>query len=268
MMTSVPTFSPAGRTTSSGWGLAAGILTTPPGAIGLGMKCRPAAGRIAGLFVLLSLAAISGAAATSFDARGNEPFWHIGISDAGITFQALDGERFTIAPVPEAEVSDGVETYLAEVEGQPFSLTIADELCVDTMSGMPHPKTVAVAWGERDFSGCGGDPASLLHGEWLIEEIAGEALVEQSQPSVAFDPDGGVNGNGSCNRLVGSYALTGEGLSVSGLAATRMACEQSLMDQEHVFVQILEAVSRFEMDPEGRLVLHSGDGQTLLARRE
>jgi heat shock protein HslJ len=46
-----------------------------------------------------------------------------------------------------------------------------------------------------------------------------------------------------------------------------MACEQPLMDQEFVFLQILGAVSRFEFDTEGKLVLHSDDG-TLVASRK
>jgi heat shock protein HslJ len=51
------------------------------------------------------------------------------------------------------------------------------------------------------------------------------------------------------------------------VGSTKMACEQPLMDQEFVFLQILGAVSRFEFDTEGKLVLHSDDG-TLVASRK
>ncbi len=191
-------------------------------------------------------------AATNLSARGNEPGWQIEVTDAGITFRTMEGETITVSPKPEPEIVDGVETYRAEVEGQKFSLTIADTVCVDTMSGMTFPKTVTVAHGERKFSGCGGNPASLLHGEWAIEQIEGKAIVAKSEPTLAFGTDGRVYGNGSCNRYFSGYELTGEGLAFSQLGSTKMACEQPLMDQEFVFLQILGAVSRFEFDTEGK----------------
>ncbi len=55
---------------------------------------------------------------------------------------------------------------------------------------MTFPKTVAVTHGERKFSGCGGDPTSLLHGEWAIEQIEGKAIVAKSEPTLAFGMDG------------------------------------------------------------------------------
>jgi heat shock protein HslJ len=179
----------------------------------------------------------------------------------------MEGETITISPKPESEIADDVETYHVEVEGQKFSLSITDTLCIDTMSGMTFPKTVAVTHGEREFSGCGGDPASLLYGEWAIEQIEGKAIVAKSEPTLTFGTDGRVYGNGSCNRYFGSYELTGEGLAFSQLGSTKMACEQPLMDQEFIFLQILGAVSRFEFDTEGKLVLHSDDG-TLVASRK
>lgn len=235
------------------------------------MRSDPAASLgwrlVAGVCLALSLATASEAAAETFNARGNEPGWHIEITDAGLTFRAMDGEMFTIAPTPQAETANGIETRLAVVDGRPFSLSVANEVCVDTMSGMPYPKTVVVALGERKLSGCGGDPASLLRGEWLVEEIGGMTVVGGSRPTVSFEPDGQANGNGSCNRFFGRYALTGEGLTISGLGLSRMACEQPLMEQENIFVQALGAVRRFDIDSEQRLVLHSGDGRTIVARR-
>jgi heat shock protein HslJ len=217
--------------------------------------------------VLVLFFAESAGHAASFVARGNEPFWRIEFTEEGISFQDMEGKTFTVSPKPESETANGVETFRAEVEGKPFSLTITDKICVDTMSGMPHPKTVAVAHGERKLSGCGGEPASLLHGEWSIIEIDGKAIVANSKPTLTFDADGRVHGNGSCNRYFGGFKLTGEGLSFSPLGSTQMACEQSLMDQEFKFHQILKEVSRFEIDQDGKLVLHVVDGRTVVGSR-
>jgi heat shock protein HslJ len=223
--------------------------------------------RGAGLALMLFFAATAAAQAASFTARGNEPFWRIEITEEGISFQDMEGKTFIVSPKPEPETAEGVETFRAEVDGQPFSLTVTDKICVDTMSGMPHPKTVALTHGERALSGCGGEPASLLHGEWSILEIGGKDLVPESKPTLAFDPDGRVYGHGSCNRYFGNFKLTGEGLSVSPLGSTQMACDQALMDQEYAFHQILEKISRFEIDADGKLILHTDDGRTVVGTR-
>ncbi len=226
------------------------------------------AGRIAALSLALSFAAVSEAASTNFNGRGNEPSWHVQITEAGLSFRRLGGETFTISPTPEARIADGVKTYRATVDGQSFSMMIADALCVDTMSGMPHPNTVTVLRVDQKLSGCGGDPSSLLHGQWSLRQIDGKAIVADAQPTLAFGSDGRVSGDGSCNRFFGSYVLTGEGLSFSGLGTSRMACAQPILDQESSFMQILGAVIRFDIGSDGSLVLHGSDGRALLARRK
>jgi len=225
---------------------------------------------IAAPALLLSLAATSlvqaagDAPAAGLTARGNEPGWQIEISDKAISFRTMDGEAFTIEPVPEPMAADGVETYSATVDGQPFTLTVADTLCADTMSGMQHPKTVTVALGDRRLEGCGGQPADLLHGEWRIEEIGGKAVVAKSEPTLGFEPDGRIHGNASCNRLLGGFSLTGEGLTFSETATTMMACDQPVMDQEHALLEALKAVRRFEVTAQGRLHLFGDDAGPLV----
>lgn len=217
--------------------------------------------------VIALLTPTCAAAATPvFTARGNEPFWAVEITETGIAFRTMEGETITLSPRPEP--SDGTVTYLGEADGQSFSLSIADELCIDSMSGMNFPKTVTVSYGQRTFSGCGGEPASLLHGEWGIEQIDGKPIVAGSQPTPNFGPEGRISGNASCNRYFGGYELTGEGLAFSQLGSTKMACEQALMDQEHIFLQVLGSVSRFDIDGEGKLVLHGNDGRTLTGHRK
>jgi heat shock protein HslJ len=197
-------------------------------------------------------------------ARGNEPFWQIEVSDKAISFRTMDGETFTIEPVPQPVATDGGETYSATVDGQPFTLTVVDTVCTDTMSGMPHPKTVSVVLGERRLEGCGGQPADLLHGDWRIEEIGGKAVVAKSEPTLAFTTDGSINGNASCNRFFGSFSLTGEGLTFSDAATTMMACDQPIMDQEHALLEAFKTVRRFEVTAEGRLNLLGDEAGTLI----
>lgn len=208
------------------------------------------------------------AQAASWTASGNEPSWQVEMSDTAIRFSTLDGENFTIEPVPAPVRAEGVEVYSGRTGEETVTLVATDKICSDAMSGMPHPKTVVVAVGDRAFVGCGGDPLSLLVGDWRIEAIAGEPVIAGSETSLAFDLDGSMHGNGSCNRFFGGFTLTGEGLTLSPGGSTMMACEQALMDQEQRFLATFETVSRFESLADGGLRLLDVDGNAALVARK
>ena len=211
--------------------------------------------------------AASGAKSADFAARGNEPGWSIQKDDAGITFRTMDGRTVTVSPLPVPQKVDGADVYRATAAGGRFVLSIADKLCTDTMSGMFFPVSVAVEVGGEKFAGCGGDPASLLKGEWLIETIDGKPTVAKSHPSLNFDVDNKLNGDASCNRYFGGYTLTGEGLTVSQIGSTMMMCEPPKIDQEKLFLAILGSVVGFEIGADGALILRAGDGRSIVARR-
>ena len=218
--------------------------------------------------ILAAVLLTGSAQAASWTASGNEPSWRVEISDTAITFSTLDGENFAIEPVPAPVRAEGVEVYSGKTGDDTVTLVATDKICSDAMSGMPHPKTVVVAVGDRAFVGCGGDPLSLLVGDWRIEEIAGEPVIAGSETSLAFDLDGSMHGNGSCNRFFGGFTLTGEGLTLSPGGSTMMACEQALMDQEQKFLATFETVSRFESLADGRLRLLDVDGNAALVARK
>lgn len=189
----------------------------------------------------LGLGAAQAAQAATFSARGNEPGWHLEMTEKAITFRDQDGETFSIEPVPAPVAADAGPTYSAVVGGQAFTLTVADKGCSDTMTGMPYPKTVTLVVGERRLAGCGGEPASLLHGDWKIDAIGGKASVEKSEP------DGRIHGNGSCNRFFGGFRLSGEGLKLSEIGTSRMLCDEPWMDQERALLAAFDGVTRFEV---------------------
>jgi heat shock protein HslJ len=125
---------------------------------------------------------------------------------------------------------------------------------------------VTVALGAKTFTGCGGEPAALLRGEWIIAEIDGKPAVPGSMPTVSFEADEKLNGNGSCNRFFGSYTLSGEGLTVGDLGSSMMMCDQPLMDQEMMVLEILKGLGAFGIGEDGALILRGNDGWTLTAR--
>jgi heat shock protein HslJ len=198
--------------------------------------------------------------------RGNEPGWHLTIGEAEIELVTDYGATRAMFPKPAPETSGEVTRYV--VADAAVTITLLERPCADTMSGMFHPLSVTVERPDGVLSGCGGEPASLLLGpEWLVENIDGTAISADSRVTIAFHEGGRIDGLASCNRYLANYDLTGEALTIAGGASTMMACEALLMEQEHRFLDALAAVRRFEITPDGALVLLADDGPKLLARR-
>jgi len=203
-----------------------------------------------------------------FRATGNEPSWRLDIGNTEMTLLTNFGQDRLVAATPKAQVSGGTTRYVARTDKGELTATIVDQLCVDSMSGMPHPQKVTVVVGGKTLTGCGGEPASLLQGaEWAVVEIGGKALVAGSKVTLAFAPDGHLSGNASCNRFMSGYKLSGEGLAIAEPAGTRMMCDAALMDQESKFLAALGSVHNFSIAADGALLLRTGDGRTILARR-
>ena len=205
---------------------------------------------------------------TAFRATGNEPSWRLDIGSKEMTLLTNFGQDRLVAATPTAQVSGGTTKYVARTNQGELTATIVNHLCVDSMSGMPHPQSVTVVVGGKTLTGCGGEPASLLQGaEWTVVEIGGAPLVAGSKVTLDFAPDGRLSGHSSCNSFTGAYALSGEGLAISKVAGTRMMCDAALMDQERRFLDTLGGVQNFSIAADGALLLNTGDGRTIKARR-
>jgi heat shock protein HslJ/membrane-bound inhibitor of C-type lysozyme len=198
-------------------------------------------------------------------ARGNEPFWRLELTEAGYVFEPNIGEPRQEGPLAApVAVAEGLRFDLSPVLG----VTVERRLCRDTMAGMPHPLSVTVRSGERELAGCGGAPASLLEGGWRVEHVEGAILPEGSEVTMAFDTaTSRVSGKSACNRFMGSYTLTGEGLSFGPAAGTMMACPADLMAVERTFLDRLETVDRFDFAADGALELYAGGVPVVRARR-
>ncbi|MGF2734235.1 META domain-containing protein [Marinobacter sp. DUT-1] len=210
---------------------------------------------------------VPGAVEMPFEARGNEPFWRAVVS----------GNEFRLErPFEKDSVKRlEVEKVMADRHGREFlargdelnvRLTVARQLCQDSMSGAQYPAQTRLTVNGQTYNGCGGDPQRLLRGaEWVVEDIAGGGIIDSSRVTIRFLSDNRVAGLGSCNRYTGSYQLTGEGIGFGAIAATRMACAPALMGQEARFLRILGEVSRVRIGPEGQLQLSTPSGATITA---
>lgn len=207
-----------------------------------------------------------------YRATGNEPGWAV----------TMDGERATVLtgygtvsretgrPVPEV-VPGG---YVFDLVPTGARLFVTETLCRDDATGMPHPHRARLEDDGENLWGCGGDPADLLRADgadtgWTISKIEGEAVADDSSAFIVFDGAGRVAGSTGCNRFFGGYALTGEGLSLSQIASTMMACPAPRMEQERRIFDALSQVRRFDLTPDGALVLlgDAGEDPLIIATR-
>jgi heat shock protein HslJ len=207
-------------------------------------------------------------ASAPFRATGNEPSWRLDIGSTEMTLLTNFGQDRLVTVTPTAQVSSAKTKYVARTGQGELTATIVNQLCVDSMSGMPHPQSVTVVVDGKTLTGCGGEPASLLQGaEWTVVEIGGAPLVAGSKVTLDFAQDGRVSGHASCNNFTGTYALSGEGLAISRVAGTRMTCDAALMDQERRFLDALGAAQNFSIAADGALLLRTGDGRIVKAQR-
>lgn len=113
------------------------------------------------------------------------------------------------------------------------------------------------------------DSTSALSGEeWVIEDIAGAGVIDDSHASLQFLAEGRLAGSGGCNRLIGSYTVNGDSLSIAQAGTTMMACAPALMNQEQKLLELLPEITNYAIDKTGGLVLTTKSGQSIAARRQ
>lgn len=201
-----------------------------------------------------------------FEARGNEPGWHLTIDADRMRLNWAYGEKQAEAPRPPAVRVDGAWRYQADDAAHDMGALIRDRVC-HAASGMPYPQQVTVTIDGAELRGCGGEPQSLLTGtEWVVENIADGGIIDSSRVTLNFDADGRIHGRASCNRYSGDYTITGEQLRIGeNTAATMMACAPALNNQENRFLEVLQDARSFDIDPTGKLIIRSQSGPTLEA---
>jgi heat shock protein HslJ len=219
-----------------------------------------AVGAIALLLPLPSLAADD-----LVTARGNEPSWQVTISGSEIELVTNMGADRVTFPTPAP-----IKTTVYAIPEKGVTISVAEQICRDTMSGMVFPLSVTVdGASDAPLSGCGGEPASLLAGdEWIVESIGGQPVVANSQVTLAFGDNNHLSGAASCNRYFASWKLSGEGLSIADVGSTMMACaEPGVSEQEAAFLAAVTTVSAFDIAEDGALNLLAGGDTVIVARR-
>jgi heat shock protein HslJ/uncharacterized membrane protein len=206
-------------------------------------------------------------AAETLNARGNEPFWRMTLSEAEVVFEApglgLDFRSGTLS----RGMADGHPRITARDGSRVFEVTVTERLCTDTMTGMPFPVGIEASLDGQRFSGCGGETMTAIEGGWRVIRLGGDMLPEGVTATIVFGTDGRVSGRTGCNRFTGAYTLTGEGLAFGSLAVTRMACPPHAMEAERRFLDLVQRVTRVTAGEAAQLRLMAGDEQALVLDR-
>ncbi|MFN8623662.1 MAG: META domain-containing protein [Chloroflexota bacterium] len=107
------------------------------------------------------------------------------------------------------------------------------------------------------------DLATLQAAPWTLSELDGQTVAATAGITAAFAEDGSLTGSAGCNTFSGTYTLSGSSLTVGPLAATRKACEQAVMDDENLFLDLLQNATTWAIDG-GSLTITAADGGTLV----
>ena len=108
------------------------------------------------------------------------------------------------------------------------------------------------------------DTTWALTGYGRSNELKG--VLEKVQSTFKFDSaTGQATGSGGCNRYFGDMSFDPEvkSVSVGFLGMTRMACQESINQQEVTFIGILEQVTAYSIEG-SQLILSTDDGQMLV----
>lgn len=206
-----------------------------------------------------------GAVELPFTASGNEPFWRVTVEPVQLVLERM-GKNPVELRYETLETNASGQAFQAEGDGIRVSLAAAPQLCRDSMTGMPHPNQVRLTINGEAFRGCGGKPERLLRGtDWVVEDIGGTGVIDNSRVTLTFLAKDRVSGHASCNQFGGGWELTGEGIGFSQLVSTKKACAPALMDQETRFLSLLADVRRFDIGRHGELLLTTSGGQMVRA---
>ncbi|MEP3280394.1 MAG: META domain-containing protein [Stappiaceae bacterium] len=114
----------------------------------------------------------------------------------------------------------------------------------------------------------GKDVSSKLIGNWTILDEKGNPVAQSdSVPTISFKPGQRLQAFSGCNRMMGSWSIDSDVLSIAHLPTTRMMCSEDAIAFEEHFGESLAAVQGFSVTQDG-LQLRDSAGAVLLVLKK
>jgi heat shock protein HslJ len=79
-----------------------------------------------------------------------------------------------------------------------------------------------------------------------------------------FGSSGKLSGSGGCNQYSAAYSVSGTSITISQPATTLMACEESVMQQESMYLADLTKASSYSNTPNDTLTFFDASGAVIL----
>lgn len=98
-------------------------------------------------------------------------------------------------------------------------------------------------------------PVEFLEMEWTVTSIGGRPVSGTRPLTLTIAADLRAGGSGGCNDFFTEASIEGETIEFGPPAATRMACEPTVMDQEIAYFAALSATASYEHDSQGLRLL-------------
>jgi copper homeostasis protein (lipoprotein) len=195
------------------------------------------------------------------------------MADSALFDECLTGRRFPVAMEADNVALERAYLDAPHDPGEPVLVSLEGRLAQrPAMEGdasvlaLVPTRFIGVWPGES----CGArmTTVELAGVDWNLTRLGDVAVVvaePRRQPSLTLTADGRVAGFDGCNRLAGSYQVTGRSIAFSQLASTKMACIDG-MEHEAAFAAALEREASYRILGQ-HLELYSASGE-LLARFE
>jgi len=146
-------------------------------------------------------------------------------------------EGFTFEPGYEYELQVRVEN----VENPPADGSSLKYTLIEVVSQTPVSGTVAPAEA--------GEATALADTMWQLQSLQGAEVAAGTEITAVFGADGTLSGSSGCNNYSTSYTVDGSTLTINAaIAATMMACDEPVMQQETGYLAVLPTATSWVID--------------------
>jgi heat shock protein HslJ len=109
--------------------------------------------------------------------------------------------------------------------------------------------------------------AQPIFGQWRIEYIQHERVLNELMTTFRFEADGQLNTTIGCNTIMGKLESEDSKLKVGSIATTRMACIKPLREQEEIYITALNAVRSYRVRADTLTLLDARGHNLVVLRR-